>query len=303
MYKLNGKPVVSDRYSKGEVMPLIDAKQNINIISTDNGVYKFTRPLNTGDSFDKPITDSVQGMIWAWGNAQVTSETNIPQHDQRGSFKLNLLSANSTVSFGTSLDYKKVVLTHGLMMAIGWAILVVAGIFVARFLKNIMGVWWYRAHVGLMMFNVVLSIIAFGLIVAVTEDGKHFKNSHQIIGLVVFIAVILQSILGQYINLMWNPTRVGVPWHDQLHWWLGRILAVLALVNIFLGLNLYGVNSEILRALFGVWIAIIATAFAIGHWRLGGQVKHSVHDSDMNLNSKDSERPEMEISSPQPTMI
>jgi hypothetical protein len=56
MYDLNGKPVVSDRFSAGRTTPAIDTDQGILIQPASKpGVYKFTRPLKPSDRQDKQV--------------------------------------------------------------------------------------------------------------------------------------------------------------------------------------------------------------------------------------------------------
>lgn len=110
---------------------------------------------------------------------------------------------------------------------------------------------------AIMLLNVLLVTIAFALIVLVMADGLHFNGLHQVLGLTIFAVMFLQSVLGQVINRLWNPDRKGVPWHDRMHWWLGRIITVLAFIKIYFGLNFYGVNNSSLMIAFSVWTVLV----------------------------------------------
>jgi uncharacterized membrane protein YhaH (DUF805 family) len=113
------------------------------------------------------------------------------------------------------------------------------------------------------------------LIVAVTVND-HFENAHQVIGLIIFIFAVLQTILGVVINHLFDANRSTLPWHDQLHWWLGRLVMLLAVINIFLGIELYGENESVLMGLFGAFIVIVIGVFAVGQWKFGQTHHQSV---------------------------
>ena len=116
---------------------------------------------------------------------------------------------------------------HGILFFVGWAVVAPIATFIARFLKAKLGHKWYFLHRGLMGGVLsVLVIIAFALGVAAVSQRQspHFDGGHQILGLLIFILIWFQAVLGAIINRLWRPERTKVPIHDKVHWWLGRIL-------------------------------------------------------------------------------
>jgi hypothetical protein len=116
------------------------------------------------------LSPGVNSYIWAFANNPVTNEQRPGIHDAKGSVKMDLFSSTS-INAAAGLDYKKTIIVHGLLMAAGWGLCTVAGIFVARYMKAIMGVWWFRAHVAFMLLNVIMTVIAFGKFTDVSISG------------------------------------------------------------------------------------------------------------------------------------
>ena len=152
-------------------------------------------------------------------------------------------------------------------MFLAWGLGPLFGIFIARFLKKILGVWWYRLHLGIhLIITGLLSFIGV-LIVGLYKAPPHFDSVHTKIGLAVVIIMAIQIVLGFVINALWDPNRTSIPLWDQAHWWIGRILWCLAIANIGLGLKEYDEFqpvSKAINALYWVFIALAVGAFIWG---------------------------------------
>lgn len=100
--------------------------------------------------------------------------------------------------------------------------------------------------------------------------------------------MFLQIILGVYIDKKFEPNRTKTPIHDQIHWWNGyklkhiyllysRALYILAVINIYLGIQLAGRFSGFSTQLWiGSFIALIilnVVLFFCGQ-KYFGQVHH-----------------------------
>jgi hypothetical protein len=81
-------------------------------------------------------------------------------------------------------------------MVLAWLLILPIGIFIARFGRNVFT--WFPAHRGVQSFATLLIIIAGILaIVAIHSiSGHHFSSNHAKSGLVVFIIMALQLLLG-----------------------------------------------------------------------------------------------------------
>ncbi|KAJ3212442.1 hypothetical protein HDU67_003836 [Dinochytrium kinnereticum] len=171
--------------------------------------------------------------------------------------------AKPILEFGSLRDNEYVNLVHGVLMFVAWGVAPFIGIFIARFLKDKLGVWWFRLHV--FFFLIVCGFLTIA--------------GFLIIGLTVIIAMIVQMILGVISDRLWSPDRESVPIWDKAHWWIGRLTTALALINIFLGIDRYNKVTPLNQAsngfyiALGVWIAAWIGIFVYGQMKFG-QVHH-----------------------------
>lgn len=185
-------------------------------------------------------------------------------------------------------------------MFFSWAVLPFIAIFFARYLKYI-GHSWYQLHFSILGFGTMgLTFIGI-LLIALYKAPPHFQTWHEGIGIFILVALTCQVILGFIINYLWDSQRTARPWWDKLHAWLGRVMLLLALINIFLGFRLYQENYEFSVLLyfgFFIWICFAAGMFYFagakfgmllldlgkGHLPPKDIIAGSAKDLDMNLN-------------------
>lgn len=99
------------------------------------------------------------------------------------------------------------------------------------------------------------------------------------------VLTLAQCILGFVIDHLWDPARQRAPWHDKLHWWLGRIMIFLSIVVMFLGLKLMFVNL-IAYFVFWLWIGIVLLALIGGEFKYGGSAHHHSESEPPFMSSK-----------------
>jgi hypothetical protein len=258
------------------------------------------KTLPTNVTGVKPsITSTKQSIIWALGtntpsNNAASSFSIHPMTNGYGIVEVQLFSTVSKfsgsagpakISGTTTKDKSKAILIHGILMFIAWGVCAPAGILIARYFKNEMGVWWFRAHIALMGVLVGgLSIAGFVVMFKEIPD-RHFNMSkynspfgiHVIIGLVILIILFLQIAQGVIIDRLWNPKRRSVPWWDKVHWWMGRIIFLLSISNIPLGMVLMAVMSytvsSVIIGIVALWLILVLLAFVILQV-LKGQTHH-----------------------------
>ena len=74
--------------------------------------------------------------------------------------------------------YRMIIQLHGIFMFAAWIIAPFIGIFIARYLKDALGVYWYRLHLGIMFGGTgLLSILGF-LLVVLYGGSPHFDDLH-----------------------------------------------------------------------------------------------------------------------------
>ncbi|KAI9353231.1 hypothetical protein DFJ73DRAFT_624501 [Zopfochytrium polystomum] len=300
----NGGVTLSQRSAPGHVQPTISSTQSFVKLGTT--IPEWAKKLTNAQlvaNFNRTIaangandisTASATSCIWAVSpntppNPTSTS-SNFVQHSDYGSFSLDL-SAAGGVSTGSStspaviLDVQTLRLLHGIFMFLAWGVFPAVGVFTARYLKDTLGHNWYRIHVGCMVGGTLL-FTALGLAaieLQIPSSAKRFVGDgsapHRPIGTVISFAFLpVQIILGYVANALFSPDRPSVPWWDQLHWWLGRSTIVLAIVEMYLGLDLYG-SSVVIRVLYWVWIAVVVGMMVGGHFMFGGAVHHVLRNS------------------------
>ncbi|KAJ3319607.1 hypothetical protein HDV06_006169 [Boothiomyces sp. JEL0866] len=232
--------------------------------------FSFCRPT-TLSSNGKSITAD-QSYIYASSPDQASgssvSNLRFSQHaGTYGSFAVDFTTtANSTISGGSnnpylypsgSFTYQQIVAMHGVLMFIAWAVSPFIGIYIARYTKDLLGHNWYRLHVFFMGVACGLATIVSFFLIVLYIHPPHFNKLHHILGLIIFLAVILQIILGYISNAKWSPDRTSIPWWDKAHWWFGRSLFLLGLVNVYLGISLYNDNFGIASWVSPVFWAMV----------------------------------------------
>jgi len=126
-----------------------------------------------------------------------------------------------------------------------------------------------------------MTIVAFALAVQSVNQThkKHFAGPnnpvHQAFGYFVFFGAVFQPVIGQMANKWFDPKRSGVPvFPDMVHWWLGRGLFILGIVNVFLGLKAYSA-----KPLAYILIAIVV-AFIFGFYIFKQLTVGQQHDAE-----------------------
>ena len=282
LYQMNGKAIASNRYSFTTSTPKRNSAQNVKMMSgigaASTFIYKFSRPIAaSGDSTVKALKQGPMDLIWAFSASPVTDENSPVVHDKYGTIKVNLFS-DSAVSVSGGINTTTLYLVHGILMILAWSLLIPGGIFVARFTKQALGVWWFRLHWGSMLLGLFFTIVGFALAVS-AKTTRHFTGVHNAMGLTVFIVAILQTVLGQWINVRFDPKRTEIPWSDRVHWYMGRLLYLAALVNVFLGIFAYkGTDNSsrvILFVVNGILVMLAIASVGYGSYRYGGQTHHT----------------------------
>ena len=273
----NGAVTVQDMKASGEVTPQLDPVQNIlqSAGSESNGVtvIKFQRLLNTGDSNDAVLkVEQKNTFIWAYH----PSNDALVEHPRtgRGSFSAVLSASNQpseTKALNDEGELSKLI-AHGALMLVAWIVLVPLGIIMAKFWKRL-GHKWYLAHAGIQSFACLLTLASFILIIVIkSPDGHAFFDAstnpvaftHAIFGvLVTVIGAVFQPVIGKIADSMWKADRTEVPvWPDKVHWYTGRVVSLLALINIILGVIVlddqeavwFGVLIVLVLAVAGAWV-------------------------------------------------
>ncbi|KAJ3300693.1 DOMON domain-containing protein frrs1L [Borealophlyctis nickersoniae] len=261
-----------------------------------NIAFSFRRPLTPAQG--KSIT-ATSPYVFAYSGTRPTAPDNpasgFEKHDEAGHInnldvtKASAGGGNGGAAAGGSTSgqgkpaielgdvaYTTILKAHGALMFIAWGIAPFLGIFIARYLKDALGIWWYRLHVGLMLGVTGALTMASFILILLYVAPPHFDttdSAHRPMGLAIVIAMIIQIILGFVCNALWSPDRPAVPIWDKAHWWLGRLTFLLAIINMYLGIDLYGTYGDIkkplIAGLYWAWIAVGILGLVAGNFIFG----------------------------------
>jgi hypothetical protein len=175
-----------------------------------------------------------------------------------------------------SLTLETIYAIHGLIMFIAWCVSPFLGIFIARHMKSRMGHRWYILHVFFMGVVTGLGTIAAFVLIVLFRSAPHFtavdliERTHVLAGLVITIAMVIQIILGILSDKLFDEQRTSIPWWDKLHWWLGRLTFLVAIVNCYLGIIAFEASYGMPLLYKIIFYAVVALGF-VG--LIFGQVK------------------------------
>ena len=253
-------------YSTGFSMPVPKAVQpslrDAFLTPSQELVMTFTRPIAADGSSQSravPMSEEME-LIFAYS----PSGRSFGYH---GTFRTAVRINSRTGATISSPSIPALVVAHAALMGLAWALCAGVGVFAAAFIPKSKS-WWFWLHVVALGVTALLTFIAFGLIVAQVENSTqlHFlrpnsptSGAHAVIGIIIVTLVCLQIILGIIIDRIWrskNRRSGDIPETtllDQVHWWSGRMLSVLAFVNLFLGAA--EINAVAAYVIFAIVVA------------------------------------------------
>ena len=143
------------------------------------------------------------------------------------------------------VSYDEILKFHVIPMYIAWMICIPFAIIVARLGSR----WnlWFPIHT-------ILNVSAFIIILFAATYGiqfsqyHHFVNAHQILGFITLILFIMQLLLGITIGFIMHRFHWDNIIFPKTHWWMGRLIMLLAFTSIFLGM---------LWLDFNIWIFLV----------------------------------------------
>ncbi|KAF3652500.1 Cytochrome and DOMON domain-containing protein, partial [Capsicum annuum] len=154
----------------------------------------------------------------------------LTEHQDKTSTSLNYNTGQSE----TKTLYANLRRSHGLLNMVGWGILMPIGVMVARYLRQYDPIWFY-SHATIQSLGFILGFagVISGLIL--NSRLQNNVNKHKGLGIVILllgclqvIAVLVRPDKESKIRKYWN-------WY---HYTAGRILILLASINVFYGIHL-----------------------------------------------------------------
>ncbi|KAI8897728.1 hypothetical protein BC833DRAFT_539908 [Globomyces pollinis-pini] len=177
-----------------------------------------------------------------------------------------------------SFPIESIIAVHGVFMLVAWLVTPLIGIFIARYLKNLLGPKWFTLHMHMMGFMTILLSLVSAIVIYLFNDDPYLEGTHAKIGVVVVLLGVCQGALGYLSDHLFDENRVSVPWWDQLHWWLGRGVVLLATYNIYLGIQILHETEHSAYKLLNTsfWLIVVCgvVSFSLGQYYFG-QINHT----------------------------
>ncbi|CAJ2503233.1 Uu.00g106270.m01.CDS01 [Anthostomella pinea] len=202
------------------------------------------------------VSSTAQNMLYATGDQgdmkSYDAAAPLRMHWSYGTFTMDLVHATGPGGVPTITadeDTRSVAAVQGLSKtgkrdsaAVAHAVIMVpvfVGIYPLGILVLRLGDWvrWHAVNQGV---AVVLFIVGAGLGFKISGSynrSKKFNTAHQVIGILIFIAIFAQFALGFLNHRAFKKTQKKTKM-APIHVWLGRLIIVLGVVNGFTGFPL-----------------------------------------------------------------
>ncbi|KAK5165692.1 uncharacterized protein LTR77_008615 [Saxophila tyrrhenica] len=166
-------------------------------------------------------------------------------------------SASNTAT-STKMDNDPAPRIHGAVMSVVFVIAFPLGTLMLRVWHKVKG------HIAVQVVGLVLFCMAFagGSVVSTQYNrSKHFNSAHQVIGILLLIALFAQLGLGAYHHKVYMKTQQKTIF-GKIHTYLGPAIMLIGILNGFLGFRLAGAYflaipySIILIVFAGIYLCI-----------------------------------------------
>ncbi|EMC94654.1 hypothetical protein BAUCODRAFT_35888 [Baudoinia panamericana UAMH 10762] len=162
--------------------------------------------------------------------------------------------------FAALPEYHRLIIGHGVLAAITFLAVIPAAVFVAKFYTNNprMAV---KLHVYLQIITVFLTTVIIILGWMAVGPERALTNPHHGIGIALYVLILFQFLFGWIMarieSRRRNPERlIRTPTKVWIHKLMGRSIALLGIVQIALGLTLYG-SPKVLFVLYALAGALL----------------------------------------------
>ncbi|MCJ1290479.1 hypothetical protein MMC34_002017 [Xylographa carneopallida] len=231
----------------------------------------------------------------------------IQRHVEYGRFTMNMVQAYGAAAIPTNVstnsgaaevgppssDNDYTAIAHAVFTCIAFVIVMPLGVVFLRILERVRWHWLNQ----LLALSMALIGLVIGIYLSTTYNkSKSFNSAHQIIGILVILALFLQAWLGWHHHQVYKRTKRTTP-YAPVHRYFGSFLILAGLANGAIGLAfaennnnivVYLVISIILVVLVAVWVVFNSWWISRGrrngiHDTIRGQYPSQRLGSDVNL--------------------
>ncbi len=168
---------------------------------------------------------------------QFTMDTTAALSDSGGAVPLGpYQNKDASAATGTTMDNDPAPRIHGIVMSVVFILAFPLGAVLLRVWNKV------KAHIAIQVIGLVLFCMAFagGSVVSMQYNrSKHFNSAHQVIGILLLIALFAQLGLGAYNHSIYKRTQQKTIF-GKIHTYLGPISMLVGIINGYLGFRLAG---------------------------------------------------------------
>jgi hypothetical protein len=187
--------------------------------------------------------------------------------------------------FATMPGYKGLIRAHGTIAAVAFLFLVPIAIMSARFHRGRLQGEGVRFHIYLQVLTLGLATVVLILGWIAVGPARSLTNPHHGIGLAIYVLVLVQFLGGWWIHGSVKRQRYRITIKRTLHQWLGMAIALLGIVQVPLGLTLYG-SPKFLFIIYTLWMVFLLVVYFILNYRQsiavpGGAIREDYHEESV----------------------
>ncbi|KAI0406688.1 hypothetical protein F4802DRAFT_557128 [Xylaria palmicola] len=161
--------------------------------------------------------------------------------------------------FATVTQYHSLVTGHGVLAAITFLFLVPIAVMYVRFHPDRRR--GRRIHAYLQVLSVGLATVVFILGFFAVGPSRSLTNPHHGIGVAIYVLVLTQALGGSMVTKIFKKSL-----RLMIHRWFGVAVVILGVVQVPLGLTLYG-SPKFTFILYALWMAFLVLLYFILSYR------------------------------------
>ncbi|OBT52417.1 hypothetical protein VE04_06892 [Pseudogymnoascus sp. 24MN13] len=175
--------------------------------------------------------------------------------------------------FASQPQYHYLIRAHGIIAVIVFLLLIPTSILMSRFYGKIPG-RGVRVHIYLNILALFLSTVVFILGFMAVGPSRSLTNPHHGLGVAIYVLIIWQTLVGNWIRKKFKKKMYRrPPIKLMIHQWMGRATAILGIIQVPLGLVLYG-SPKWTFILYTLWMTFLLIFYFIAQHRAYGDTHH-----------------------------
>ncbi|KAJ7905294.1 hypothetical protein B0H14DRAFT_2659739 [Mycena olivaceomarginata] len=261
-----GSRIVSQRQIPHGSLTVVPPTVEFAPTKTNYSTTAFQIPFNKTDPRPGQI-------IWAYSlrRPDPDSSADLTGHYVAGTVNMRLNKAVTDLEGVVTEDLPRFqkLIWHGILLSVGFLVLLPAGSLVARWGRTFTP-RWFKAH-RLVNFGVALPVIAAGFVLGplavLDRQAGHFTDAHQTCGVLLFALYGAQLFLGRYIHARRDAAGSPHPPSNILHAVLGIATIALAFLQVRSGFGEWTMRtgqpdlSHWCHDLLAAWAVILPVAY------------------------------------------